>query len=354
VCITAPETKTYWVGLGADNNFRIVVDGSDIVNTLNGPYDGAFDSNSNISFIYWHVYPITISAGNHVIELYGLNRDPGTIAGFGCEIYNNTIDELTGATTVSDLNILFSSSGQTSATTIQDLSGNYLSSGFTCPTGYIYDPCNSNCYTIINPCQPGPLPSVTPTKTQTPTKTPTNTRTVNVFTGFSQCDQNIYVNSNQTGLYEYTIDLGSSVGTVQLNFNSYSVPDSYQIVWSGSTVVDTGFRGSSVYDPQLNSLGYPNVSGPGSGSISFNKTSASPANATLIVNSPIDASLWSATVNCPKPFTTPSPTPTKSVTPTKTPTPTPTPTSTPPLPPLSIIYTLTDPDNLKLKGVIIK
>jgi hypothetical protein len=49
---------------------------------------------------------------------------------------------------------------------------------------------------------------------------------------------------------------------------------------------------------------------------------------------------------------TPNVTPTNTKTPTKTKTPTPTATSA--LEPLTIVYTLTDPNNLKLKGVIIK
>ena len=178
VCINAPSTKTYWVGLGGDNNFRFVVDGVDFVNTYNGPYDGEYDDGSNISFIYWHVYPVNLTAGNHVIELYGLNRDTDTAAIFGCEIYDNTFNELTGATSVSNLNIIFSSSGQTSATTVQNLQGVYLEDGWSCPTGYIFDPCNYTCYREISSCiTPTPTSTTTKTPTLTPTKTPTQTST---------------------------------------------------------------------------------------------------------------------------------------------------------------------------------
>ena len=193
-CITAPETKTYWVGLAGDNNFRIAIDGVTIVNTIDGIYDG-----SNTAFRYWHVYPVTLSIGNHAVELFGLNN--GSIAAFGCEIYNNTIEELTGATQVSDLNILFSSSGQTEATIVQDLSGQYLASGYTCPTGYTFDPCTISCFQIIPPCTPTPTPtpsatiacpltvdatieSFTPTPTRTPAITPSSTSTISRDCGF--------------------------------------------------------------------------------------------------------------------------------------------------------------------------
>ncbi len=50
VCINVSETKTYWVGLAGDNNFRISIDGQTIVNTISGPYDG-----DTFAFIFWHV-----------------------------------------------------------------------------------------------------------------------------------------------------------------------------------------------------------------------------------------------------------------------------------------------------------
>ena len=177
VCITVLETKTYWIGLGADNSFRFVVDGVEFVNTFSGPY--CCPSGGNLGFIYWHVYPINLSVGDHVIELYGLNRTyqgDGTVpseAGFGCEIYDNTVEELISATDLSDLNILFSSSGQTSATTVQTLTGNYTSSGYSCPDGYTFNPCDLTCFIEVDPCAPVPSPSPTPTLTRTPTVTPT-------------------------------------------------------------------------------------------------------------------------------------------------------------------------------------
>ena len=194
VCITVPETKTYWVGIAGDNNFRIAIDGETIVNTIGGPYDG-----STFAFIFWHVYPVTLSSGNHVIELFGLNL--GGDAAFGCEIYNNTIDELTGATQVSDLNIIFTSAGQTEATIVQNLSGQYLASGYTCPTGYVFDPCTISCFTIIPPCTPTATPtptatvfcplsvnatiqSYTPTPTVTPSFTPSSSAQISRDCGF--------------------------------------------------------------------------------------------------------------------------------------------------------------------------
>lgn len=143
--------KTYYVGIGGDNNFRLSLDGNEILNTIGGSLDGSANA-----FKYWHVYPIVIGGGNHILELFGENN--ASLAGFGCEIYDNTLNELTGFTTYSQLNIIFTSSGQTLATIVQDLSGNYISSGYTCPSGYTYSQCDGNCVEYVFCSSPSPSP----------------------------------------------------------------------------------------------------------------------------------------------------------------------------------------------------
>jgi hypothetical protein len=128
------SSKTYYVGIAGDNDFRLELDSVDIVNTLNGPLDG-----SDTAFKWWNVYAVTLSGGNHTLELYGLNR--GSVASFGMEIYDNTLAQLTAATTTADLNIIYSSSARTTAEIVQNTNGVYISSGYTCPTGYAWSPC---------------------------------------------------------------------------------------------------------------------------------------------------------------------------------------------------------------------
>jgi hypothetical protein len=160
-------TKTYYVGIGADNEFRLVLDGVEILNTVGNVW-------TDQQFKWWHVYPVEIGAGNHTIELYGLNL--GSDAGFGCEIYDNTLEDLTGFTSYSEINVVYTNSGATEATIVQDLSGNYLSSGYTCPTGYVYSTCSGSCVQYEY-CNIVPTPTPTATETPTPTETPTNTPT---------------------------------------------------------------------------------------------------------------------------------------------------------------------------------
>jgi hypothetical protein len=162
-CLTGfLTTKTYYVGIGADNEYRLILDGVELLDTLGNVW-------TDEQFKWWHVYPVEIGAGDHTLELYGLNL--GSIAGFGCEIYDNTLEELTGFTAYSQINVVFTSSGETVADVVQDTSGNYLSSGYTCPSGYVYSVCSGNCvqYEFCS----APSLTLTPTETPTPTPTPT-------------------------------------------------------------------------------------------------------------------------------------------------------------------------------------
>jgi len=143
-CLTGiVETKTYWVGLGADNHFRFVLDGAVLLDTTLSP--APFTSGNGYAFKRWNVYPIEVGAGDHVLEIYGMNL--AGPAGFGCEIYDGDLSTLTGLTTYAALApyIIFTTNSQTEFTLVQDLSGNYEISGFTCPSGYVYSDCNGEC-----------------------------------------------------------------------------------------------------------------------------------------------------------------------------------------------------------------
>jgi len=124
-----------------------------------------------------------------------------------------------------------------------------------------------------------PTPSITASPTKTPTQTPTQTPTATSYELFSSattCNQLInssaWVGSGGRGIYTVTVDVGEGTGNTVLTFNAYTIPDQWVVTWNGNTVINTGFRGDSSFNSQLNALGYPNVSGTGSGSTSFNKT----------------------------------------------------------------------------------
>jgi cell division septation protein DedD len=170
VCINAPTTKTYYVGLGVDNGFRLNLDG---VTVLDNTLPPAGQAGAASTYQFWHVFPVTLTAGNHTLQLLGINSL--LTAAFGCEIYDNTIQQLTAATNVNQLNIIYSSSGQPQTDIALSYPGNQqLAQGWTCPTGYYYSTCSGCVQTVM--CVP-PTPTPTVTKTATPTKTPTVTPT---------------------------------------------------------------------------------------------------------------------------------------------------------------------------------
>ena len=138
-CLTATTaTKTYFVGVGGDNEYKIVLDGVLLLNTQGGTLT------ENEKFDNWHIYPVLIEQGQHILEIYGKNYS--SFGGIGVEIYDkDTACDITTATTISDLNIIFSTSGYTQAPVVQNNNGNYQSFGYSCPTGYVYSECDNVC-----------------------------------------------------------------------------------------------------------------------------------------------------------------------------------------------------------------
>ena len=141
-CINIEESKQYLIGIAGDNQVKLYLDGTLLINL----------TSSNISwggpFYNWHVFPITLLAGSHTIKLSGLNFS--SLAAFGAEIYDINLTTFqanltTGYTnsgfcgnTPSDLEpyIIFST---------KDMIGLSVSSGdgqWICPEGYTLDECN--------------------------------------------------------------------------------------------------------------------------------------------------------------------------------------------------------------------
>lgn len=146
VCLDIQETKTYYIGIAGDNHGIIKVDGVTIVNqdpaalAIQYPLAGAL-----ACFRIWHIYPVVIPAGSHIIEVLGHN-DTGP-ASIGCEIYENTSTEIAAATAYSGLTLIFSS---------KDYVGHQVqigtqNAGYTCPVGYSLSTCSSpfECVQII-------------------------------------------------------------------------------------------------------------------------------------------------------------------------------------------------------------
>lgn len=127
--INIPTTQTYYILLAADNEFRFFLDGTLIVSG-----DGAAilatqpgGNADQVSFRRVHIYPLEIQAGCRVITLEAMNY--GGPAMFAAAILDNTAQELIDATSINDLNFVFSTQNETSFYT--------GTPSFSCPVGSI-------------------------------------------------------------------------------------------------------------------------------------------------------------------------------------------------------------------------
>jgi hypothetical protein len=86
-CFKLNESKTYHIGIASDNYSKFYID-----NTLYVNLSGAGTSTSpanipKVPFTYWHIFPVTLSAGEHTIKMCGIDQG-GTNKGIGAEIYS--------------------------------------------------------------------------------------------------------------------------------------------------------------------------------------------------------------------------------------------------------------------------
>lgn len=98
-----PTAKTYLVAIAGDNKVQISLNGIVIVDqdptamaaSIGTQLPVFAGQGIAVAFKFWHVYPVALPAGNSYIGLQGVNF--GGAAGFGAEIYDNTIADLVAA-----------------------------------------------------------------------------------------------------------------------------------------------------------------------------------------------------------------------------------------------------------------
>jgi len=126
-CIDVLENAVYCIGIAADNYVRFKIDGVEIFSATTGSVN---------TFRNWYVIPFTLTAGQHNIELEGLNT--GGNAAFGAEIYATDTATLATFTTEPELTgVTVFSTANTVGTTF-DLGEE---SGCQCPEGYTLSIC---------------------------------------------------------------------------------------------------------------------------------------------------------------------------------------------------------------------
>lgn len=129
-CLDVPAAGDYLLGIAADNQVRLVVDGVEIFKDTDG---------TTRAFNYWFMQTATLTSGAHQVELFGEND--GSIASFGAEIAGpfpaaSLTDDAAMAAADYAGNIVFSTG---------DRIGGFFelgdSSGWSCPDGYALDEC---------------------------------------------------------------------------------------------------------------------------------------------------------------------------------------------------------------------
>jgi hypothetical protein len=127
---TISQSKTYYVGIAGDNDVTIKLNGTELVNQA--------DNQPPNNFKFWHVYPVTLNAGPNIIELENWNRS--SVGSFAAEIYDNTLNEMTSATSTGMLNIVFATGDYLPGGSKE---GEGFCSNYTCPSGYTLDTTDS-------------------------------------------------------------------------------------------------------------------------------------------------------------------------------------------------------------------
>ena len=101
------------------------------------------------------------------------------------------------------------------------------------------------------------------------------------------------------------VDLGAATGIVALNFNAVGVPDKFIVEFDGVEVINTGYRGFTSEQTDLNTalaargLQPETITAPASGIVTFNKTTAT-TTAIVKVFAPIRNTRWNYTLQCPQ------------------------------------------------------
>lgn len=124
----------------------------------------------------------------------------------------------------------------------------------------------------------------------------------------SPCDQQANYQGTNEFPAEFVVSLGTSTGTVEVDFAFGQVPDRMVIErLNGAIVLDTGWRGSTTWQTSLNQglaeLGLPpvTITSPGNGTVSFNKTFSDPVVRVKVFTSYfLGSSSWDVTVKCPQ------------------------------------------------------
>lgn len=204
--INADVTRAYYIGIGGDNYVTIKVDGATCISQT-GSNPG---SNNDWNFKYWHIYPVTFSAGLRRLDIINYN-EPASQGSLGVDVYGNSF---------SSLQSVFNNAQPSSSATPSGLDLMYTSSSFR-NSGTFFQNLSIDC------------PLVSPTTTTTTTTTSTTTTTTTTFAGFAT----VHVDATQA--------LNITITDVTVNGISISGA-SFPLTTGNTTQGDTSQLGSGI------------------------------------------------------------------------------------------------------------
>lgn len=121
--ITTSVVKTVFVGICADNAFKLTLNGTILVNTDT--------TNGGPNFNFMNIFPVTLPAGDNYIEMYA--RNYGSAAGMAMEIYDCTFGQLSAVTNNAQLDAYTIFSTKNMVGENLDLG---ITLGWSCPVGW--------------------------------------------------------------------------------------------------------------------------------------------------------------------------------------------------------------------------
>jgi len=99
-CVEVQTTKQYLIGIAGDNEVLLYIDGVlQVYLRAQNQYDSQGNpvppnQSSSIStrpFNYWHVFPVTLTSGQHILTLQGINESSDDA--FGAEVYDISLQD---------------------------------------------------------------------------------------------------------------------------------------------------------------------------------------------------------------------------------------------------------------------
>lgn len=111
--------------------------------------------------------------------------------------------------------------------------------------------------------------------------------------------------TEDVGVVTYKLDTGDRVGDVSIDYAIFAKPIKITANWDGNAAT-TNYVGTNLYDTELTDAGVPSgqiatayASTSTTGTLTINKSSASPSEVTVVVTAPLPTDFYTLTFNCP-------------------------------------------------------